>query len=251
MKLIPERNPGDVSGSQFIQNNLNTKYNIFNDKVVEEALKGNIPDFLRKFVSISISEKNNTITYLVMPEVLSIGSDSDFIRTPISPLAATKIADQYHCVLPTKKMCDQIWKAATIKITPQPKGPPYDHSMLSPATFMMHNEKIEKQLLGKNRLELVSGHKKDVIIDKQLLSRKDRVAIYGWFYPNGMAIQGPVPNCSSHEVTFYDYSHGIRFIARDVMVNGEPKDFYEVLKDSTLAYLISEQGEYDAVSIYR
>ena len=123
--------------------------------------------------------------------------------------------------------------------------------MLAMSTFIVHNQKIEKQLVGKSKLELVTGHKKDVIIDKALLTKKDRVAIYGWFYNDGKAIQGPVPNASSHEITYFDYSHGVRFIARDVIINGQLHDIYDVLADQAISYLISEQGPYDARTIYK
>lgn len=249
--LIPDRQSNAVTGSVFANANLNVDRPTRENNILNEALNGNIPPFMRKFVSVVIQENGNKITYLVIPDVFSIGNDDDFIRMPMNPLTAQKIANQYNCILPTKKMCDQIWKEATIKLSPQPKGPPYDNSMLATSTFIDHNNKIEKQLVGKPLGELITGHKKDVIIDKQLLTKTDRVAIYGWFMPDGKAIQGPTPNCSSHEITYQDYSHGIRFIAREVYVNDQILDIYDVLNDPALAGLISEEGAYDARTIYK
>jgi len=251
-QLIPIRNLSSITGSQFAKDNMNNNHIIIDQNIINEALNGNIPEFLRKFVPITVNEKNDSLTYLVMPDVLSIGSDSDFIRIPMSAPAAIQIADKYNCTLPTKKMCDQIWKAATIKLTPLPKGPPYDNSMLSMDTYIKHNDKINNQMIGKSNLELVTGHKKDVIIDKELLTKTDRVGIYGWFYPNGKAIQGPIPNCTSHELYRYaDYSHGIRLIAQQVILNGKLTNIFDVLNDKDHCNLISEQGPFDASRIYK
>lgn len=249
--LIPNRKDNAVSGSEFANKNLNNKYSIIDNNALKEALDGNIPNFLRNFVSINIEENNNKLTYLVMPDVFSIGNDDDFIRMPISPLVAKPIADKYNCILPTKKMCDQIWKAATIKVSPISKGPPYDNSMLSMDTFIWHNKKIESQIIGKSRGEILSGHKKDIVIDHDLLNKKDRLGLYGWFNLNGTAIQGPTVNTSSHEVSYLDYASGIRFIAQDAMLNGNVVNMYDILLNKQTAYLISEQGPYNAKDIYK
>lgn len=250
-QLIPLRSENSISGTEFVTNNLNTKYLDLDNNTVSEITNGNVPNFLRNFKEIHIKLLNNEITYLVMPDVLCIGGNSDFLRIPMGPKAAVKIADKFNCVLPTKKMCDQIWKAAEIKLNPVPKGPPYDNSMLSINTFKWHNDKINSQLSSDAFGKLISGHKKDVIIDKDLLQKKDKVSIYGWFKTNGVAIQGPVPNSSSHEISYYDYSHGIRLVAREVMVNGKIKDIIEILSDKDLANLISDQGCFDINNIYR
>ncbi len=255
--FIPDRKQNALTGSEFVKANLHIVGSEKADNkreanILKEGLEGNIPEFLKKFVGVEAKYHEHKITYLVMPDVFSIGINDDFVRIPMNPLTAKKIADQYNCVMPTKKMCDQIWKAATIKLSPIPKGPPYDTSMLSTETLSWHNEKINKQLKAINKplSELITGHKKDVVIDQSLLKKKDKVAIYGWFYPDGKAIQGPTVNSSSHSCFYVDYSHSIRLIAQDVIVNSKLMNFYDVLDDPDLAPLISEQGHYDARSIY-
>ena len=249
--LIPTRNLNAVTGTTFIKNNLSDIGQHREDNILAEGLAGNIPSFLRNFVAVDVVDGSNNITYLVMPDVFSIGSDDDFVRMPMNPLTARKICDQYNCIMPTKKMCDQIWKAATVKIEPQPKGAPYDNSMLASQTYLDHNIKVEKQLSGKLRGQLVSGHKKDVIYAPSLVKDKAHVCIYGWFHLTGVAIQGPMPNCTFHEVTYKDYSHGIRLIAQDVIVNGQPKNIYDVLNDSVLCHLLIEESAYDARNFYK
>ncbi len=69
---------------------------------------GNIPDFLRNFKAINI--KN--LTYLSMSDYLSIGNNNDYVRIPMSPLMAQKIADKYDCTMPTKFMVETIHNQA-------------------------------------------------------------------------------------------------------------------------------------------
>jgi hypothetical protein len=88
---------------------------------------------------------------------------------------------------------------------------------------------------------LIAGHKKDVIITNFLNSHKDNVVIYGWHDSRngGKPIQG---YGWGHEVTYADYSHGIRLIANEVEVDGEKMDIKDVLADPTLSKLLSKEG---------
>ena len=247
----PTRDPSLVSGSNFIQNNLGLTGPTRDQNILNELLSGNIPDFLRSFKPITVSDGNNSLTYLVMSDVLSIGSDDDFVRMPMTPLVAKAICDKFDCSMPTKKMCDQIWSNAEIKLNPHARGAPYDNSMLATEAINWHNNIINQQLQGQDKTKLITGHKKDVIIDVDLLINKTVVGIYGWFSTAGVAIQGPRPNCSSHDHLYYDYSHGIRLIAQDVMINGTPARLFDILNDINYCNLISEQGHYNAESIYK
>ncbi|MGK3946175.1 hypothetical protein ABK046_48475, partial [Streptomyces caeruleatus] len=82
--LIPERNNNAVTGSQFIQNNINIKGNIREQNILNEFLSGNIPDFLRNFKAIDVISGNNILTFLTMSDYLSIGSNQDYVRMPMS-----------------------------------------------------------------------------------------------------------------------------------------------------------------------
>lgn len=55
-----------------------------------------------------------------MPDYLAIGSNDDFVRIPMDPKTAQKIADQTGTSLPTTKMVDDIYKQADTRLTPQP-----------------------------------------------------------------------------------------------------------------------------------
>lgn len=245
---IPPRDPSYLTGSQFVKEIMNIGPTQDRENLIlAEAVKGNIPDFMRTAVKINLKNGNNVLEYFILPDVLCIGSNEDFVRVPLNPITAQKIANAFNCCLPTKTIADQIWQIAPIKLTPIPGGPPYDASMQFTKKFVDHNAKIELQRAG--RPGAVTGHKKDVVICKYLLKDPSRVAIYGWFYLNGSPIQGL--NSSDHDKGYKDYSHGIRLVARLATLNGQIYDLYDILKDPAFAPLISHEGAYDATGIYK
>jgi len=246
---FPERPDGAMTGSEFA-NHIMTMgpFQAREDAICNEILSGNIPDFMRYFLPISVSIGANTIKYLVSPDLLSVGSNSDYIRVPLNPLTAQKIAATCGCTLPTSKIARQIWTAAEIKLAPNPNGPPYDTYMQSVDAFVKSNTKINNALVGQPLGKLVSGHKKDIVICKQLLNDPSRVAIYGWFQLNGVPIQGLNPR--DHGKGYKDYSHGVRLVSRHVLINGAPYDLFDVLNNSSLCSLISDDSAYDASTIY-
>lgn len=239
--LIPKQN-NPITGSEFIKNNMSLSGKIRENNIRNEFLNGNIPDFLRNFSGIEVKNNTDTITYLVMPDYLSIGTDLDYVRMPMNPHTAQEIANKYDCTLPTRKMVNDIWKQSINKVSPLPWGPPYDASMESTDRISIHNNRIQNQLIDKDYKLLMSGHKKDVVLTNKLYPNNPnkRVCIYGWIQLNGQPIQGLNP--FSHEDTYADYSHGIRLIANDVIVNGNLMRIKDVFTDSKLCNLLSDEG---------
>ena len=207
---------------------------------LKQILAGDIPGFLKKFVAIktsitdSVSGKNIRAVYYVAPDYLSIGTHTDWARIPLTPMAAQKIADSFHCFLPTRKMVDDIYKAARVKLEPVPMYAYRD----STVTMWQHHLIIEGQRRG--RKGLIAGIKKDVVNSGQLLldARPNRVAIYGWHKPDGQPIQ---PLYTGHVNWYVDYSHGIRLIYRKLKVNGHWMDYTDVLKDGRLRRLLCDE----------
>jgi hypothetical protein len=241
--LIPGRDPGAVMGTVFCQNNLNLGGAEREANILAEFQHGNLPDFLRDFTSVTVSGSGNSITYLVMPDVLSIGSNDDYVRMPMNPHTAQAIATQFDCTLPTVKMVNCIWQGSTNKLEPRPWGPPYDDDMSKTYRIPKHNATIQAQLAGKDPYALTSGHKKDVVLTNRLgVGNPGRhVAIYGWIQLNGQAIQGLNP--TSHSDMYEDYSHGIRLIANDCMINGTPMRMQDVFSHPVYSSLVSDEGQ--------
>jgi hypothetical protein len=237
--ILPGRKTTSLSGNQFYKSVFVVTENERESSARNEILDGNIPQFLRKMIKIkaSITTDDSKIIhafYFVTPDYLSIGSDEDFARIPLTPMTAQQIADSLHCFLPTRKIVNDIYKAAKIKLEPVPMYAFRD----SAVTMYQHNLIIEGQ--RKLRKGLISGIKKDVIITEKLTrsSKPNRVAIYGWHQLNGIPIQ---PLYTGHVNWYVDYSHGIRLIYRTIYVNKKPMDYIDVLKDKTLRRLLCDE----------
>jgi len=209
-------------------------------QVIDEAARGNVPDFLSQFIDVSTQATGadgveHEIVFRVSPDYFSVGTDKDFLRVPLTPRTAQHIADLYGCVLPTRKMVDVIYRQAATKLAPQPMTE--DRESL--ATFHQHHRMIENQRSEKDRLQLVAGIKKDVVITNRLMERPNRVAIYGWHKVDGTPIQ---PLTTVHIESYVDYSHGIRLVDRWATADGTPMLIQDVLRDETLCELLSDEG---------
>jgi hypothetical protein len=207
---------------------------------LQEILSGNIPSFYKKFSRIhtsifdSVSGKVIHAYYFVAPDYLSIGTDDDWARIPLTPMAAQKIADSFHCFLPTRKMVDDIYKQATVKLEPVPMYAFRDSSV----TMWQHHLIVEGQ--RKLHKGLIAGIKKDVVLSGLVsrYSKPDHEAIYGWHKLDGKAIQ---PLYVGHINWWVDYSHGIRLVYENIWVNGKKMKYTEVLADPVLKRLLCDE----------
>ena len=240
---VPPRPIGAPSGSQFYKSVFNVDRVQRELSAEREILAGNIPRFLRSFVPIDVSitgadGRRIRAVYFVLPDYLSIGTDSDFARIPLTPMTAQSIADSLHCFLPTRKMVDDIYQSAVVKLEPVPMYALRD----SAVTMYQHNLIIE----GQRRLRkgLIAGIKKDVVITGQIPRdpKPDRVAIYGWHKLDGTPIQ---PLYTGHVNWYVDYSHGIRLVYRTIYVDGRPMDYIDVLGNPALRRLLCDEDDCD------
>ncbi len=239
---IPPRPAGVPTGSQFIAEVAGMELTQREDRVIQEISSGNIPGFLRAFIPVSVSAviggTPTDATYYVMPDYVCIGRDDDFVRMPMTPLIAQPIADAFECLLPTRKMVDDIYAQATVKLAPAPISPDTVDITLA-TTFYRHHQIIEGQREGQPLGELIGGIKKDVVITPLLEDNPGHVAIYGWHQLNGVPIQ---PLYLGHVDWYVDYSHGIRLVKQRMVVNGSEMSVAEVLADPELHVLLSDEG---------
>jgi hypothetical protein len=211
--------------------------------IAAELERGNLPAFLRRLVPLRIEAtdadgKPHRAVVRVMPDVLAIGSDADFVRMPMSPLTAQAYCDANGYALPTRKLVLETWRQAGRRPWPQPLAEERE----APRTFLRHHRLIEEQLRGTPRGTLVAGHKKDLVVSNRLREQPRRVAIFGWLKPTGEPIQ---PLSIVHGDAYVDYSHGARPLLRRVDVDGKPRDYYELLRDPLLHVLLSDEGPID------
>jgi hypothetical protein len=254
---IPPRPARAMTGSQFLKSveafDKEGDYQGLakrDDAALRELLTGNIPSFVRSFVEVKLSAKGHTGSVFVSPDYLAIGSDADFVRMPLTPLAAQKILDRYGCTFLTSKLSDDVWAQAKVKLRPISQADWYSGqpgwTMMTNAFIAEHQKRIEQALAGKPR-ELTATVKKDIILS--ILLKKpskgqtgrwgefgeEGVIIYGFHDQSGNSIQ---PESDAHENTYMDYSHGVRLVSQEMIVDGKPMKLADVLKDKELAPLL-------------
>lgn len=232
-----------MTGTAFYRTVAAWKWKERDSLAVEEILSGNVPSFLKKFVPITAETTDSAgivhhATFYALPDYLSIGTDDDWARVPLTPMAAQKIADSLHCFLPTRKMVDLIYQQASVKLEPVPMYAFRDSSV----TMWQHHLIVEGQRKG--RKGLVAGIKKDVVISSKISmdAKPNREAIYGWHKLDGKPIQ---PLYTGHINWWVDYSHGIRLIHQNIKVDGKEMNYMDVLKHPIYQKLLCDEDACD------
>ena len=241
---LPPRAFEALTGSQFADSVSSMDRPEREHAILRQILEGNFPGFLRQLVPVNLSvqpggDKALTATVFVMPDYLAIGSDTDFLRIPMNLHTAAAIADRFSFVLPTRKIVDAIYNQSACRFTPHPL--PAGPQMTSTEYYRMHNAMIDKQsqIRGFPFASLVSGHKKDVVLTNRLNQTPGRIAIYGWHRGISAPIQ---PLSTVHGAGYADYSHGIRLVGSMALVEGKRRSVYELLQNSVLANVLSDEG---------
>ncbi len=239
---FPPRLANAIKGSAFMEKIKNMTYLQREPLIIEQIKNGNTPDFCKSFVDVTFHYSGHICKIQVMPDYLAIGSNEDFCRIPVSPETAQTIADYFGCSLPTTRIVDSVSKAATYHIAPITHVPVGNGNELV-SMFILHNQEIENALsefgADWNRTTtIVDGLKKDIVITNRLQTEKGKVAIYGWYKPDGTFIQ---PLYLGHVHWYMDYSHGIRLVNSLVMLDGKPTTIRQVLQDDLLYPLLSSE----------
>ena len=250
------------------------------EKVLEFFEAGHIPTFYQHWCSVPVKGKKLVGIVYVLPDFLCLGTDEDFVRARVNPGAAEKIGYLIGGQLPTSKMVDDIHAAAQ-KITAitwgedfhkkwepdaslmpkgKTKGKCYGSSMLYTARWPAQDARVKEAFdeEGYKLSRLLAGHLKNVVIGKgmdhkfdknawmwKLMKPEDQgkvVGIYGWFKSDGSVIQGPNPNWTSHPIPYADYSHGTRFVYKEMMIGADVVSVDDVLRDKERCDLLSREG---------
>ncbi len=244
---LPQRPANALNGTQFVSLVTSMSLTDRENEIFSQVMSGNIPDFMRTLKPVSITQTinsvSNNVTFYVIPDYIAIGCDSNYFLCPMTPLLAQKICDYTSCTMPTRKMVNSIWSAATVKLSPSTIPP--SAQMTTVPIFDQHNTTVWGQrsaVIGAHPLgELVGGDKKDVVISNIIYGNPSpgKVVIYGWHYTSGTAIQ---PLFAGHEETYADYSHGIRLVKMNCTLNGVATTINNILTSSVLNTLLSDEG---------
>ncbi|MDG4650555.1 hypothetical protein P6F26_19100 [Roseibacterium sp. SDUM158017] len=247
---IPRR-PGSAAGGSAVMASLGNGSGSGRDNaIVNEALRGNVPDYLRGLQPVrftgTVGGRQTEVVVCVTPDYLAVGSDRDHVRVPLGLPAALRVADAFDMMLPTTRMVDAIYAQAQLRMAPRPMSP--GPQMSSTDYFLRHDATLDAQFAdaGGRQGLLVAGHKKDLVIANRLSSNRGRVAIYGWHRGNGDPIQ---PLSTVHGEYYADYSHGIRLVSRTAYLDGRAVDLRALLTDGGYAGLLNNDGPLSSATI--
>jgi hypothetical protein len=251
---LPARPAGSLDGEAFCRTRIwgivnpqtNAAWKAREDAIFDEIKRGNMPPFLQKWkrVPVRFRQGGQSIegAIFVTPDYISIGSDGDFVRMPMDAYTSQRVADEFHCLLPTAKMVTDIHDAADIKLVRITRGyaaeqDPKKNKQQATESYLEHDRAIRAQLAGASLGKLVAGHKKVVVISHQLASPATRHNLYfaGWWKPDGTPTQG---GGTAHPASYADYAHGVRLVRRDMEADGRQMLVEDVLKHPTLHKLL-------------
>lgn len=243
-----------LSGRDFMESIDTVEFWKREDMITDAILAGEMPSVLKSFQkivfttpvvdSVEVLRVPHKVEMLVTCDFLSVGSDEDFVRMPMGPLAAQQIADSLGCILPTTYMVDRIAEASEGHIDIFPFRPLGGRNMM-PIVFQDSDNAIKALYKAKGYEfgQLISGLKKEVVLTYKIQSREEMnkyEAIYGWCHPDGRVQQ---PLFVRHGNFYVDYSHGIRLVSRTVVVDGKKCDAKEILESPQLYRLLSDEPE--------
>ena len=166
---FPPRAENAETGSQFCERIAKLGLQERETEAVKSILSGNVPTNARNLVGIRLSlsrssERECQATYYVMSDYMAIGSDSDFVRMPLTPKSAMEICDVVHCQLITEKISDDVYSASNCRIEPHPLTSDRDQA----SAFVIHNKAIADAIPVKAESPLVVGIKKDLVLTNRL-----------------------------------------------------------------------------------
>lgn len=241
---IPPRAAPAMDAAAFVQRAAGMGEAAREAAIRDELLAGNLPPFLRRLKPVTLrglgaDGRAVEVTLCVMPDYLAIGSDDDFLRTPIGLPTALAVAGRLGFMLPTARMVDAIYEQAELRLRPQPMPP--TAAMRSTGYFQTHHRRIRAQRLaaGAPLGVLIAGQKKDLVLSERLRRRPGRVAIYGWHQAPGRPIQ---PLSTVHGARYADYSHGVRLVSTTAYLDGRRHDLAALLADPQIAPILSDEG---------
>jgi len=239
-KAFSKRPLDAVGGRQFMRQTEALNFAERQAAALQEILAGNIPGGLRIPALLRlVNEQGDTLLLPVAKDYLVIGSDSDFVRMPLSLPAAKTIAKRLNVLIPTPALVNAIYEQASIQLKPQPMHP--GEEMRSNAYYVRHNELINEQADFLRFSEvLIAGHKKDVVLSTRMQLQPGRVPIYGWHLRQGEPIQ---PLSLVHGEAYEDYSHGLRLIGLVACLNGSPVSIEKLFDDKNWQTSLSGEME--------
>ena len=214
--------------------------------IFEQVLSGN---FVAKWTDLHKEVNGRRLRLQVMEDALIV----DGVRVNVSAKLSQKLADVFDASLPTCAVADMMYAAAVRRAVPCPTP-----VTTTTAAMIRHSQAVDKQLVNQSPTGLVSTCGKHWVLDKQLESRPQKACTYGWHF-SGSSFQGikgyqPAtlhagtgvnliqPNWCGHDMLHVDYSQVCQLVSQTCHVDDVEVRFSDMLKDPSLAHLVSHQG---------
>lgn len=207
------------------------------------------------WVDLTLTDGPDTATLKIQADVLAVGTFEDHVRLPMTPTMAQAVANVTGALLPTPWIAYQVWRNAIAKLEPHPMVPNQGANL---AQYAAHSSVIDAQLSQAGfqpdaPIEgFVCGTKKAVVVSN--LYQPGKVLIFGWYRPppapdvfddgskmESMTRQPIQPRSNVHGDFYVDYSHGIRLVHPQCMVNGQMMRTEDLYQHLTLARLVSNE----------
>lgn len=220
---------------------------------------GDLPDFLRTFVAVLARDGQYELVYYAMPDFISVGNETYFVRLPLTARGAQKVLERYNkkgCRLlqPTAKMTAQIFaQDGTQRLVYHGLG---DDS-ISTEYMHRHNALIEAHRIRNGHVlgELTSGHRKEIVVSEGIpRDSKGTVwwgGVYSWSTPDKptVAENNALAHTKSSDAQDHDeYAQAQRLVHRDAWLRdtSAPKspwtkvDLESILKDGSKFKILTD-----------
>lgn len=233
-----------MTGEEFVNTYARSGVRAWERAALDLARQGQLTPW--PWIDVELSDgQGNRATIKVLSDVVSVGPIGQHLRLPLTSRSAQAIADLSGAVLPTPWLVYQIWRAAPVKLTPDPMTPNQGANL---DQFAKHSKRIDDALraFGSREGQLIAGQKKSLVVSN--LIRPGKEVIFGWYKPepdiftNRGAKQPIQPHSNVHGEGYVDYSHGIRLIDDEAIVNGRSMPTEQLYRHPTLSHLVSHEG---------
>jgi len=229
-----------LTGTEIFRELVNTLGAVREEQVYKLALEGQMPLFLRQWVEVPVAHGALSGTVYVLPDFFCLGTNEDYLYAPMGALNAERVGDLLGARLPTVSLVRQVYTSSKKQVA-QPWGPPYDGSMSHTSRWPVQTAKVRAALFASKTKpgDLVEGHYKNVIVSKKTMtSHGVMLGFWGWFDRDGRPIQG---DSQAHGAGYCDYSHGVRYVLNEMVVEGQLMAVDDVLRHEEYYHLISDE----------
>jgi hypothetical protein len=194
---------------------------------------------------VRVDARGHSATIYVTSDALKIGG----VRYGVSAYTQQLIADLLDASLPTSKVCDVSFDHADVRVPPCLQKA--DALMGTTAVMEAYSRQVDEKIAGRTGLARVVC--KDWILNDRILAQPGCAANYGFY-----DARAPYTSHSGHRMWqtvgtrhgagsatvlgHSDYSQCMTFVRNDMLVDGQPMRFADVLGHAEFAWLISEDG---------